>query len=451
MSGLNTDLYQLTMAAGYFAAAKTDEIATFELLVRRLPEERNFLIAAGLAQAVEYLQALRFDSEAVDYLRSLPHFKNAPGEFFDFLRKLHFTGDLFAVPEGTPIFANEPIAIIRAPLIQAQLVETHLLSTFAFETMIASKAARCTIAAAGRPVIEFGSRRAHGPDAGILAGRAAYLGGCAGTSNAEAGRRFGIPVFGTAAHSWTMAFPSEEESFRALQHLLGDSTVFLLDTYDTVEAAYLVTRLGPPLWGVRLDSGALVSLSRQVRRILDDAGLHDAKIFVTNDLNEHRVAELLGSGAPLDAFGVGTELATSFDAPALSAVYKLVELEHGKTLHYTAKFSAEKNTLPGAKQIYRYTDHDVIALYNECDSNFHGEPLLRPVIMKGELIEALPSLAKARSNAQAAMAALPKSLLSLDELASYSVEISPRILQLAEALRQEHQLARSETAPFVRR
>ncbi len=443
MSALNTDLYQLTMAAGYFVAGKTDELATFELLVRRLPETRNFLLAAGLEQAVEYLQTLRFRSEELEYLRSLPHFQNVPAEFFDFLANLRFTGDLFAVPEGTPIFANEPIAVIRAPLLEAQLVETYLLSTFAFQSMVASKAARCVIAAEGRPVIEFGSRRAHGPDAGILAGRAAYLAGCSGTSNAEAGMRFGIPVFGTAAHSWTMAFATEEESFRALQRLLGDATVFLVDTYDTLEGTRLATRLGRPLWGVRLDSGDLVTLSREVRRILDNAGLHEAKIFATNDLDEHRLAELVRSGAPFDAFGVGTRLATSFDAPALSAVYKLVELKRDGTLHYAAKFSDEKSTLPGAKQIYRYADHDVVALYSECNTDFQGTPLVRPVISNGEVIEPSPPLHKLRADTQSAVAALPKRLHSLSESAPYSVEFSPHLLQLADSLRQEFQLVRS--------
>jgi len=442
MPALNTDLYQLTMAAGYFASAKTEEIATFELTVRRLPTTRNFLLAAGLEQAVEYLLNLQFQPEELDYLRSLPQFQSAPAAFFEFLSQLRFTGDLFAVPEGTPVFANEPLAIVRAPLIEAQLVETFLLSTFAFQTAIASKAARCVIGSEGRPIVEFGSRRAHSPAAGILAGRAAYIGGCAGTSNAEAGMRFGIPVFGTAAHSWTMSFPDEEESFRALQRLLGDSTVFLLDTYDTIEAAHLAARLGPPLWGVRLDSGDLVALSREVRRILDNAGLRNAQIFATNDLNEHRVAELVHAGAPIDAFGVGTQLSTSSDAPALSAVYKLVELKRGDTVHYTAKFSGEKSTLPGAKQIYRYPSCDVVALYSECNSDFQGEPLLRPVISAGVAVEAPPPIAKLRENAKSAIAALPEELRSLEVAAAYPVEFSPHLLELAETVR-ERQLVRS--------
>ena len=226
MSAINTDLYELTMAAGYFAAGKTEDVATFELSVRRLPAQRNFLIAAGLAQAIEYLNDLRFQSDDVEYLRSLTQFRNTPPEFFDYLRKLRFTGDVFAIPEGTPVFANEPLIIIRAPIVQAQLVETYLLSTFAFQTSVASKAARCAIAAQGRSVVEFGSRRAHGPAAGVLAARAAYIGGCVGTSNTEAGKRFGIPVSGTAAHSWTMAFGDEREAFVALQKLLGENTVF---------------------------------------------------------------------------------------------------------------------------------------------------------------------------------------------------------------------------------
>jgi nicotinate phosphoribosyltransferase len=438
MSALNTDLYQLTMAAGYFVAGKTNDLATFELSVRRLPEHRNFLVAAGLQQAIEYLQDLKFRPEEVEYLQSLAHFQNTPPEFYDFLRELRFTGDLFALPEGTPVFANEPIAIVRAPIIQAQLVETYLLSTFAFQTMIASKAARCVLAAEGRPIVEFGSRRAHSPAAGVLAGRAAYVAGCAGTSNTEAGMRFGIPVFGTAAHSWTMAFSTEERSFRALQQLMGDSTVFLLDTYDTIEAAHLAARLGPPLWGVRLDSGDLVALSHHVRRILDAAGLQNAKIFATNDLNEYRVAELVREGACFDAFGVGTALATSSDAPTLSAVYKLVEVQRGGEIRYTAKFSDEKSTVPGAKQIYRLPHCDLVGLYSECSSDFEGEPLLRPILSHGELVDEPPSLTAVQRHANAYIGALPAFLRSLEDAPAYPVEISPRLLAMAEELRERH-------------
>jgi nicotinate phosphoribosyltransferase len=442
MSALNTDLYELTMAAGYFAERKTGEMATFELSVRRLPEPRNFLIAAGLAQAVEYLRELKFRPDEIDYLRGLAQFKQTPPEFFDFLANLRFTGDLFALPEGTPVFANEPIAIVRAPLVEAQLVETFLLSTFMFQTMIASKAARCVLAAEGRPIVEFGSRRAHSPGAGILAGRAAFVGGCSGTSNAEAGMRFGIPVFGTAAHSWTMAFGDEERSFRALQKLLGESTVFLIDTYDTLDGAHLAARMGKPVWGVRLDSGNLGELSRQVRRILDHAGLREAKIFATNDLDEYRVAEFVKAGVPLDAFGVGTQLATSADAPALSAVYKMVELKRDGEVFYTAKFSSDKSTLPGAKQIYRYADRDVVAHYSECSNEFKGEPLLRPILINGELVETLPGMLDIQKRSQAMIGALPWRLRELGRVEPYSVELSPLLRQMAEFVREEMQPAK---------
>jgi nicotinate phosphoribosyltransferase len=442
LSALNTDLYELTMAAGYFLAGKTDDIATFELSIRRLPRNRNFLVAAGLQQAVEYLLDLRFEADEIDYLRSLPQFQNTPPEFFTFLRNLRFTGDLFALPEGTPVFPGEPLLIVRAPLVEAQLAETYLLSMMAFQTTIASKAARMVSAAEGRMVVEFGSRRAHSPAAGVLAGRAAYLAGCSGTSNTEAGMRFDIPVFGTAAHSWTMAFPSEEEAFVALQKLLGESTVFLIDTYDTIEGARLATKLGPPVWGVRLDSGDIGALSREVRRILDADGLKEAKIFATNDLDEYRLAELVKSGAPIDAFGVGTQLATSGDAPSVAAIYKLVELKIGEALHYTAKYSEEKSTIPAAKQVYRYPDRDVVSLFNECNKEFTGEPLVRPIIMKGELLEPLPASATIRSYAMSAIDALPIELRSLEESEPYPVDISKRLNAVANNLRGEYQLTR---------
>jgi len=317
------------------------------------------------------------------------------------------------------------------------LVETFLLSTFMFQTMVASKAARCVLAGEGRPIVEFGSRRAHSPGAGILAGRAAFVGGCSGTSNAEAGLRFDIPVFGTAAHSWTMAFGDEERGFRALQKLLGESTVFLIDTYDTLDGAHLAARLGKPLWGVRLDSGNLGELARQVRRILDDAGLREAKIFATNDLDEYRVAEFVKAGVPLDAFGVGTQLATSADAPGLSAVYKMVELKRGGEVFYTAKFSSDKSTLPGAKQIYRYADRDVVAHYSECSNEFKGEPLLRPILTQGELVETLPNMQGIQKRSQAMVAALPRRLRELERVEPYSVELSPMLRQMADFVREE--------------
>lgn len=342
MNGLLTDLYELTMAAGYFESGKAEEIATFELAVRQLPANRNFLLAAGLPQVVDYLLNLSFTGEEIDYLRGLAQFRLAPPEFFEYLRTFRFTGDLFAVPEGTPLFAGEPVLALRAPLIQAQIPETYLLSAIAFQTSIASKAVRSVEAAGGRAVVEFGTRRAHTPEAGVLGARAAYIGGCTGTSNTLAGFRFGIPVMGTSAHSWVMSFPCEMEAFRRLQRVLGDATVHLLDTYDTLQGARHAAQAGRPLWGVRIDSGDFLALSRQVRAILDEAGLPDAKIMASGDLDEHRIRELVAGGAPIDAFGVGTQLSTSADAPALGATYKLVVLDIRGIKRFTAKYSQDK-------------------------------------------------------------------------------------------------------------
>ena len=354
--GLLTDLYELTMAAGYVAAGKARERATFELFLRRLPENRNYVIAAGLRQAVEYLANLRFSEDEIGYLRGLPQFVSATAEFWDVLRAFRFTGDVWAVPEGTIVFAGEPLMTVRAPLMEAQIPETCLLATIGFQSMIASKASRVVDAAGGRGVIEFGTRRAHSPEAGVLAARAAYIGGCIGTSNTEAGHRYGIPVFGTAAHSWVQSFESELESFRRLQQLLGAATVYLVDTYDSIEGTRRAASLGKPLWGVRLDSGNLAELSRAARRILDDAGLPGARIMASGDLNEYKILELVAGGAPIDAMGVGTDLVTSMDAPSLGAVYKLVELDGDLHTRFTAKFSKDKHSYPGAKQIFRYAD-----------------------------------------------------------------------------------------------
>ena len=345
--GLTTDLYQLTMAAGYFEAGKSHQQATFELFVRRLPHNRNFILAAGLAQVVEYLLNFRFTGEEIAYLRSLPQFSHASSAFFDMLAELRFTGDVFAVPEGTPLFPEEPFLTVRAPLIEAQIPETYLLATIGFQPAIATKAARMVKAASERSVVEFGTRRAHSPEAGVQAGRASYIGGCDGTSNTETGFRYGVPVFGTAAHSWVMAFASERAAYEQLQKLLGDRTIYLIDTYDTLEGARRAAALGRPLWGVRLDSGNLVELAPAVRRILDDAGLHDAKIMATGDLNEYKIQEMVAARAPIDVFGVGTELATSADAPSLGVVYKMVEIGDGQ--RFTMKLSQDKRTLPGTK------------------------------------------------------------------------------------------------------
>jgi nicotinate phosphoribosyltransferase len=421
------------MAAGYFGASKVNDEAVFELFVRRLPPERDYLIAAGLQQAVEYLLELRFDAEQIDYLRTVPQFQRVPADFWAYLEEFRFTGDLFAMPEGTPFYANEPVAIVRAPLIEAQIPETYLLSVIGFQSMIAAKASRVVTAAQGRGVVEFGTRRAHGPEAGVLAGRASYIAGCIGTSNVEAGHRFGIPVFGTSAHSWVLAFREEAEAFRQLQQVLGPNTVYLIDSFDTLEGARKAAALGSQMWGVRLDSGDLGTLSKQVRCILDEAGLRDAKIMATSDLDEHRIAELLADGAPIDSFGVGTQLATSADAPALSAVYKMVELTaKDADTRYIAKYSADKRTLPGAKQVFRYPNRDVIGYSSECAPPEDGNPeaLLHPVLLGGKMAEPLPSTSAMRDHCQKAMQRISVS-------GPRKVEYSPALMELAERHKKE--------------
>lgn len=373
------------MAAGYWLSGKSEESATFELFVRRLPPNRDYLVVCGLDQAIDYLLSLRFEPEDIGYLRSLPQFAHCPETFWDYLGGFRFTGDLFAVPEGTVLFAGEPILAVRAPIIEAQIPETYLLATMGFQTLIASKAARILTAAAGRAVVDFGSRRAHAPEAGCFAGRAAFLAGCAGTSNVEAGRRFSIPVFGTSAHSWVLSFPDERTAFERLQALLGEFTVQLIDTHDTVEGARIAASVGRPLRAVRLDSGDLFSLSRQVRAILDEAGLNDVRIMATNDLDENAIGALVAAGAPIDSFGVGTSLATSFDVPALSAVYKLVEHQTATGTRFPAKHSEGKHTIPGRKQVFRFPDRDVVGLATEATPP-SATPLLTQVIAGGEAI-----------------------------------------------------------------
>src|SRR5579863_10731041 len=447
MRGLQTDLYQLTMAAGYFESGIASETATFELFFRNLPRYRNFVLAAGLAQVVEYLTELKFTEQEIAYLRSLPQFQRVSPEFFDALRALRFTGDLFAMREGTPVFEGEPMLTVRAPLMEAQIAETYLLATVGFQSLIATKAARMVEVAGGRAVVDFGTRRAHSPEAGVLAGRASYIGGCIGTSNTETGFRYGIPVFGTAAHSWVQSFPTETEAFQRLQNLLGDATAYLIDTYDTIDGARTAASLGQPLWGVRLDSGNLVELSREVRKILDDAGLKTAKIMATSDLNEYKILEFAAAGAPIDAFGVGTDLATSTDSPNLGVVYKLVELDG----RYTAKFSEDKHTLPGAKQVFRFAGHDVVACNWECLGCGPGEPearaLLRPVMLGGKLIEPLPTAGSARQHAAECIKRLPTAVRSLFDIGQeYRVEQSHELLTLYEKVQDENGLLRHRHA-----
>ncbi len=369
-AALATDLYELTMAAAYFEN-KIEGQATFELFVRNYPKNRSFLVAAGLQQAVDYLRHVRFEEKHIEFLRRHPVFKDVSKDFFQYLKTFQFTGTVYAMQEGTVFFPNEPILQVTAPVIEAQIVETYLLSIINFETLIASKAARVVGAARGRDVVEFGARRAHGPESALLAARASYIGGCVGTSNVLAGYKFGIPTYGTVAHSFVMMFDTEREAFERFCKVFPSSPAFLLDTYDTLAAARIVAsmKVNPAL--VRLDSGNRALLSRKVRKILNDAGMEDTKIFASGDLNEYVLDKITKQNVPIDSFGVGTDLVTSRDDPALPGIYKLVAIKHQGHTVLRAKTSAGKRTIPGTKQVYRRYNRqgmivrDLITLANE--------------------------------------------------------------------------------------
>jgi nicotinate phosphoribosyltransferase len=426
--GLATDLYQLTMAAAYWENGIGRETATFELFARRLPPRRGYLLVAGLEQAVEYLRNLSFSEASVEHLRGLSIFAAVSDSFWDYLRDFRVTGDLNAVPEGTVAFANEPLLQVRAPLIEAQMVETFLLATVNHQTLIATKAARVVDAAQGRAVVDFGARRAHGFESALFGTRASYIGGCIGTSNVLAGEVFGIKVYGTAAHSFTMAFERESDAFEAFHRVFPEHSTLLIDTYDTVEGARRATALGPSVRGVRLDSGDLLSLSREVRRILDDAGLTGTKIMASGDLNEDSISALLGQGAPIDTFGVGTEMIVSRDAPALGGVYKLVAVDSEEGHRPVRKLSEAKATYPDAKQVLRLRgpdgrfSGDTLALKDE---PLPGEPLLAPVLRAGQPAAEPPSLEEIRERGLVQRAALPDAVRRLDEPETYPVALSP--------------------------
>ena len=379
---LFTDFYQLTMLQAYWAEGLT-ETAVFTLFVRRLPEQRNVLIACGLESVLTHLEQVQFSAEDITYLRSLKTFSD---DFLTSLGELRFTGDIDAVPEGTPLFANEPILEVVAPIMQAQVIETFVMNQIHVETVLASKAVRVVTAAEGRRVVDFGTRRTHGIDAALKAARASYIAGVHATSNVLAGKLYGIPVAGTMAHSYIQAHGSERDAFRAFARRFP-GTVLLVDTYDTLTGVRHVIDLvksAPDdikVGAVRLDSGDLAALARETRRLLDAAGLQRIQIFASSGLDEHSVAALLEAGAPIDGFGVGTGMTVSADAPSLDIVYKLAEYGGaGRT-----KLSPQKSILPGRKQIFR-REEDGVAIgdvIGRADEELPGRPLLQPVMRSG--------------------------------------------------------------------
>ncbi|MXX67750.1 MAG: nicotinate phosphoribosyltransferase [Gemmatimonadales bacterium] len=430
-SALLTDLYQLTMLKAYWEHGM-HETAVFEFFVRRLPPNRNFLLAAGLAQALDYLEGLRFEPDELEWLGGQPGF---PPAFVDWLADLRFTGDVDAMPEGTVFFPEEPLLRVTAPLPQAQLVETRLISLLNFSSLIASKAVRFRLAAPTARLVDFGLRRAHGSEAGLLAARAAYLAGFDGTATALAGQRWGIPTFGTMAHSFIQAHDSEAEAFIRFARAHPENAVLLIDTYDTEAGASKVVEIaadllaeGIEIGAVRLDSGDVASHARSVRRILDDGGCPGVRIFASGSLDEHGVARL--ADVPIDGFGIGAALTVSADEPALDSVYKLQEYA-GRPRR---KRSEGKATWPGRKQVFRTCERgrlarDVLGLDDEALS---GEAMLVPVARAGARLRSDPPLEEIRDRVRASLETLPAELRGLESAPTpFPVEPSPAVRELA--------------------
>lgn len=432
---LLTDLYEFAMVEAYLDEGMHDE-AVFSLFVRRLPPRRNFLLACGLEDVLRYLETLRFSREALDYLASLDRFSD---RLLRYLERFRFSGDVCAVPEGTPMFAEEPLLEVVAPLPEAQLVESYLLNQVHLQTLAASKAARVVEAAKGRPVMEFGLRRIHGTDAGVKVARAAFIAGVHSTSNVEAGHRYGMPVAGTMAHSFVQAHEDELEAFRAFASCFPETTL-LVDTYDTVRGVQHVVRLARELGdafevrAVRLDSGDLLALSRAARRVLDEAGLERVKIIGSGNMDEDVMERLLALGAPIDGFGVGTAMGVSSDVPCLDMVYKLVAYG-GKD---RIKLSTSKVLFPGRKQVFRVEDNgvarkDVLARHGE---SLPGRALLHPVMREGTRVAgSSPSLQEIREYTRRELERLPLEVRSLKALSPpYRVEASPVLAWTREQL-----------------
>ncbi len=432
-SSLLTDLYQLNMIQAYLDHGKT-KTAVFEFFVRNLPARRGFLVAAGLEQALDFLEGLHFSAEEIEWLARSGRFGKG---LLEHLAALRFTGDVHAIPEGTVFFADEPILRVTAPLPEAQLVETRLINILHFQSLIAAKAARMMLAAPGKLLVDFGLRRAHGYEAGVMAARASYITGFAGTATMLAEKWFGIPTFGTMAHSFIQAYDDEITAFEEFAQSRPDHLTFLIDTYDTEAGARKVVALAPRLKArgitirsVRLDSGDLIALSKSVRSILDKGGLGEVDIFASGGLAEDDLAEMLQAGAPIDGFGIGTSLTTSSDVPALDCAYKLQEYDGLPR----RKRSIGKATWPGRKQVWRRygSDGRMAGDILSIESDHHsGEPLIQPVMRAGRRIGPPPTLAEIRARATRDLARLPERLRLLWPQGSYPVEVAGALVQLA--------------------
>ena len=439
--GIHTDLYELTMLAAYFEAGFAEERATFELFTRRLPAERSFLVAAGLEQALHQVLNLRFPEEVLAWLRDLDVFRGISPAFFDHLRGFRFSGDLWALPEGTPFFPHEPVLQVRAPVMEAQLLETYLIASISYQTTVATKASLLCRAARGRPVIDFGSRRAQGPQAGLLAARASFVGGCAGTSNVLAGQQLGLPLYGTMAHSFIQFFDDEKHAFEAFQRSFPQHTILLVDTYDTLRGVGNALSLASPAQGVRLDSGDLDRMARAARVLLDQSGLHETRILVSGDLDPEKVKALTEGEAPIDGYGVGTNLVVCPEAPTCDLVYKLVERVHEGRILPRMKISGDKASFPLRKELYRLREGreilgDLLAAEGEAAPDGHSS-LLVQYVEAGEANVDLPGVRQVRDYARTQLDGLPDRLWRTG-CEPYSVRHSARLQEAERSLRQSH-------------
>lgn len=439
--GIHTDLYELTMLAAYFEAGFAQEQATFELFTRRLPAERGFLVAAGLEQALHQVLNLHFPEDILAWLRTLDIFRGVSPEFFDHLREFRFTGDLWALPEGTPFFPHEPVLQVRAPVMEAQLLETYLIASISYQTTVATKASLLCRAARGRPVIDFGSRRAQGPQAGLLAARASFIGGCAGTSNVLAGYQLGLPLYGTMAHSFIQFFDDEPRAFEVFQRSFPRHTILLVDTYDTRRGIRNALSLDAAVQGVRMDSGDLGRLARAARALLDRNGRRETRILVSGDLDPERVRALAKEEAPIDGYGVGTNLAICPEAPTCDLVYKLVErIDQGRILP-RMKISGDKASFPLRKELYRFREGgelagDLLAAEGEAAPDGHSSMLVQ-YVEAGEAKDGLPGTRQIRDYARTQLDGLPARLWRL-EGDPYPVRFSPQLQEVESGLRRSH-------------
>jgi nicotinate phosphoribosyltransferase len=432
-TSLLVDQYEITMARTFHRLGM-NELSVFELFVRRLPPNRDWLLVCGLGPTLRLIEAMRFGPEEVEYLSTL----GCDDEFLSYLAGFRFSGDIDAIPEGTIAFPNEPLVRVTAPRIEAQLLETLLLNQVNFQTMIATKAARVVLAAHGDgdSVVDFSPRRDHGVDAAMKAARASAVAGLGGTSNVAAAMRYGLLPVGTMAHSFVLSFATEEEAFESFLRENPENALLLVDTYDTLQgvrrAIDASRRTGVPLSGVRLDSGDIAALAREARVLLDEAGMTEAKIVLSGDLEEHRIAEMCRDNVPADLWGVGTELGTSRDSPVVNGVYKIVADLHGETWRGVAKHSAAKETLPGAKQVFRRFEDGAMTedVVGTADEQLDGEPLLVPVMREGRIVFA-ETMEEMRERTRRSLAALPVALRSPGPRPTYPVRHSELLTQAA--------------------